>query len=132
MQIKGISKSSFRSLYHSVGLDNIISSGNNSSEFKKELSVAKNIIRQNGLHRKRNVDLILNYNESDGFYTVISSKRHGVPINPNYRHPIRIENEFIQSLTNWVDGWNYAYSSEAQKEQKQLIRNIRKVKKLFK
>ena len=132
MLIKSLNITSFGTLYNSIGLDNFLASGKNSPEFKKELSTARSIIRENGLHKKKNVDLILNYNDSDGFYTVISSKKQGVPMNPNYRHPVRQTRELIQSLTNWVSSWDYAYSSEAIKEQKQFNRSMRKLRELLK
>ena len=47
----------------------------------KSFNQIKDIILKNKLDRKRNVDVILDYNNStDKFYGIISSKKQGIPL----------------------------------------------------
>ena len=125
MQVNKISNlnNSFGRLYLSSEIEEKLSNGV-SKNFKKELSSITNIIRQNNLHRKKYVDIILSYDQY-GFKGIISSKREGVPMNPDAFMSIKNPKKEIKEITNWVNCWNYAYSPKGIAEHDTLMAIIK-------
>ena len=73
----------------------------------------ENAIVSNKLDRKRNVDVILDYEkETDKFYGVISSKKQGVPNIQGNSCYITENKRDISNFKKWVNAWNKAYSKK--------------------
>lgn len=73
----------------------------------------KNAIVSNKLDRKRNIDVILDYEkETDKFYGVISSKKQGVPNIQGNSCYITENKRDISNFKKWVNAWNKAYSKK--------------------
>ncbi len=83
---------------------------NTSKQFAQEVKSIRQIIRKNNLHKKDNVDIILQYSKEDGFYGVISSKQQGTPNNPSYKCPIDSTKSQIDKFIQWAEAWDEAYS----------------------
>ncbi len=120
MQINKISNSnnSFGRLYLSYGIREKIAHGD-SKQFKKDVSSISRVIRQNDLHKRKHVDIILSY-DVYGFKAIISSKKEGVPMNPKAVKRIGNPQKEIKSITDWVDTWDYAYSPTGAAEIKKI------------
>ena len=116
MEIQRISqKENFGRLYYSQS----VVSKMKSKTFIKSLQEIKDIFAQNGFDRKKYVDVMLNYDDR-GFYGVISSKKQGTPMNPDYLHNISGKKKDIDSFREWLNDWNYRYSPAGLRKLKEL------------
>ena len=79
------------------------------SRFPQRLKEIKDVVKQNGFDKKENVDIILQYEGKNRFYAVISSKKQGVPMHPDYRCDISTESKSIEKFANWINEWNESY-----------------------
>ena len=100
---------SFGKLYNGYLVkENIIKA--NDSLLKKELNSISRLIRKEKLHKKENVDIVLQYTKENGFYGVISSKTHGTPNCFGYKQNISKDKTGLDKFVKWVNSWNYMYS----------------------
>ena len=67
-------------------------------------------LRKENLHKTKNVDVILQYREPEGFYGVISNKKQGTPNHPLYRHPLSTDKNQLNNFGKWVLAWDKLYS----------------------
>ena len=120
MQVSKVSNSnnSFGRLYLANSLRKKVTSGV-SEKLNQEVAAISRIIRKNDLHKRRYVDIILAHDDL-GFKSFISSKKEGVPMNPNAIKRIGDLANEIDSFRDWVDDWNYAYSPTGLAEIKKL------------
>jgi len=109
MRIQFNDNISYGHLYRGVSIEKALEK-KTSAKFQKELKVIEQSIKSNNLHKKENVDIILNYNKSDGFYGTISSKKQGVPMNPNNKQKVSNNEESINRFSEWVNEWDENYS----------------------
>lgn len=125
MQVNKISGSnySFGRLYLSSEIERKLANGA-SKKFISQVESVTNLIRQNNLHRKKYVDIILSYDKY-GLKGIISSKREGVPMNPDAFMSIKNPKKEIKEITNWVNCWNYAYSPKGIAEHDTLMAIIK-------
>ena len=120
MKISKISNYSFGHLYQSKDLLEKVSSGQASRDFLQEYANIRNIISENGLDRKKNVDILLHHNEEWGFKAIISPKKEATPHHPKASLKLKTTEFGIAQFKNWVNSWNSAYSPMVLKEMKQL------------
>ena len=100
---------SFVKLYNGYLVkENIIKA--NDSLLKKELNSISKLIRKENLHKKENVDIVLQYTKENGFYGVISSKIHGTPLCPGYKQNISKDKIVLNKFIEWVKSWDNMYS----------------------
>lgn len=93
----------------------------------KSFNQIKDIILKNKLDRKRNVDVILDYNNStDKFYGIISSKKQGIPENPANTCEISTDKKDISVFKKWVNEWNKAYSKKELELRAKILSMIEK------
>ena len=79
-----------------------------------ELDKLTKAIKERKLDVSENVDIILQYNNREGFYGLISLKDKGVPYNnPAYKKKIVNMNNpvYLMNFENWYRTWEYVYSS---------------------
>ena len=102
---------SFGKLYNGYLIkENIIKS--NDSLLKKELNSISKLIRKENLHKKENVDIILQYTKGNGFYGVISSKTQGTPICRYNKQNISKDKTGLDKFVEWVNCWDNMYSKK--------------------
>ena len=123
MYIQDRTQLPFQSLYRGESIKYLLKR-KPSREFKSELGSIERTIRKNNLHKKENVDIILNHDGSK-FYGVISSKEQGVPSNPAYRCSVAKDKNSMSFFTDWVNVWDEAYSPEELKKYRDLMRFIK-------
>ena len=112
MNISAINSNvNFKNLYNGYTLDNRLEK-KTSKKFLNELNGTRQAIKENGLDRLENVDIILNVDNNDKFYGVISSKKEGVPNHPQAVCDISTKKKDINKFTKWAENWNYMYSRE--------------------
>lgn len=112
MYIQTDNSINYTSLYRGGTIKQILSK-KHSKKFETELRGVENSIRKKELHKKENVDIILNYNKQDGFYGIISSKAEGTPMHPLNKCPVAKNEESMNKFTKWVNDWNESYSPES-------------------
>ena len=120
MYIQTDNRINYTSLYRGGTITEILGK-RHTKKFEAELNSVENLIKSNKLHKKENVDIILNYTKQDGFYGVISSKAEGVPMNPASRCSIGKSKESVNNFTSWVNGWNESYSPEVLQKMRDLM-----------
>ena len=100
---------------------NIDKNSLNSAPLKKELAKLKKVFIDNGFSRKKNVNVILDYdmNQRD-FVGIVESKKQGIPMNPNYRHIISTSKRDIDSFGKWLNDWDYMYSPKGLREWEEI------------
>lgn len=123
MYIQCQNQVSYGSLYRGSSIKSIMKS-HPSKKFKSQLGYIERGIRKNNLHKKENVDVILNYDGGE-FYGVISSKEQGIPSNPAYRCFVKPDKESMGFLTEWVKAWDDAYSPEELQKYRRLMDMIK-------
>ena len=132
MQVNKISNSnnSFGRLYLSSEIQEKLSNGA-PQKFIRQVDSITNLIRQNNLHRKKYVDIILSCDKY-GLKGIISSKQEGIPMNPDAFMSINNPKKDIKEITNWVNSWNYSYSPKGLAEHDNLMEIIEKaIKELY-
>ena len=126
MAVEGVSNVSFGNLKLGYALRRNLAKKKLSRYSRQDLARVKRIIRENGLHKQKYVDIILeekNYIDyADGmFYCTISSKKQGVPMNPDAQCIIGKDEKKIRYFIEWVKDWNEAYSPKALQERHNTI-----------
>ena len=124
MYVQNNSRTSFGTLYRGGNVKALLKQGA-SKEFKSELRATERVIRNNNLHKKENVDVILGYTKEDGFYGVISSKEQGVPMNPASECKVSRDKGSVKHFSDWVEAWNQAYSPEELQKFRNLMNFIK-------
>lgn len=112
MQVKSVSNNvSFGRL--KINIDrNLLKS----SPIRQELQQIKKICTENGFSRKRNVNVLLEYEKDKGFVGVVESKKQGIPNNPDYKHPISTKKDDVSNFGQWLNQWDYMYSPKGLRE----------------
>ena len=111
IDIKKTDSLNFEKLYNGYLVKENIIKPNNST-LKKELNSISKLIRKEDLHKKENVDIILQYTKENGFYGVISSKTQGTPMHPSYKKSISKDKTVLDKFAEWVKCWDYMYSKK--------------------
>ena len=112
MNISAINSNvNFKNLYDGYTLENRLEK-KTSKKFLNELNGTRQAIKENGLDRLQNVDIILNVDDNDKFYGVISSKAEGVPHHPQATCEISTKEKDVNKFTKWAENWNDLYSKE--------------------
>lgn len=94
-----------------------------SAPIKKEYESIKKIFKDNGFSKKKNVDVILNYSPEDkAFFGIIKSKKQGIPNNPHYKHKISSDSEIVKKFKEWIETWDYMYSSKGLKKLEEITK----------
>ena len=99
-------KQNFGNLYYS----NTIVRKIGTPKFNRELAKIRTIITENKLDKKRYVDIYLGYDQEKGFYGVISSKKQGIPNNPDSKSYISTSKNSVRKFKEWLRQWNFDYS----------------------
>ena len=102
-----------------------------SKNFKKELTDFKSLIRANGWHKQKYVDIILGTekdfkSDKDVFFGVISSKNQGTPNCPDYKCYLGKDKRSVLLFDKWVKGWNENYSPAVQKEWQEIRERLKR------
>ena len=119
MKVSNVSKQSFGRLKINVDKDLL-----RFAPIKKELAQLKEIFKENGFSRKKNVDVILDYDSFQRkFVGIIESKKQGTPNNPNYKKEVSVKAKDIKAFENWLNEWDYAYSPKGLKEWAEIKRS---------
>ena len=112
MNISAINSNvNFKNLYDGYTLENRLEK-KTSKKFLNELNGTRQAIKENGLDRLENVDIILNVDDEDKFYGVISSKKEGVPNHPQAVCEISTKEKDVNKFAKWAENWNDLYSKE--------------------
>ena len=91
------------------------------SPIKKELNQLKKIFKENGFSRKKNVDVILDYDvEQRSFVGIVESKKQGIPNNPGYKQSVSTKKSSIEAFKNWLENWDYMYSPKGLSEWRKI------------
>src|SRR5574344_103598 len=125
MQINQQNNVAFGTLYQSYELKQLQKNPKFMKTSGKDLKTITYMIRKNNLNKAKNVDIILNYNNEDKFYGIISSKKQGVPINPAYKCLVSSEKNMFNDFSNWLKDWNDAYSPKTLKIFQKLLKKIK-------
>lgn len=120
MKTESVSQVSFNSLYRGFSVSNMLKL-DKSGNFRKELLATERLIRKNNIHKKDNVDVVINYSVNDGFYGVISPKKGETPNHPSYRCAIVNNTGAIEYMNAWAEAWNKAFSPERLKSFNNLV-----------
>jgi len=107
MHIEKTHPTNFGRLYKGYTVNEIIEKGD--KQLKSEMNKVSRAIRKENLHKTKNVDILLQHNERDGFYGVISSKKQGVPHSPFYKHPVSTDGGVMEKFSLWVKIWDKLY-----------------------
>ena len=84
MRTDSISAQSFGTLIYGETINANILSKKSSRAVNMELQAITKYIKDEKLDSLKNVDVILEHKRKGGFYGVISSKKQGIPVNPDY------------------------------------------------
>jgi len=77
-----------------------------------ELDILTKAIKEKNLDVSENVDIILQYNNREGFYGLISLKDKGIPYNnPNYKKKVVNKPINLMNFEKWYRTWEKVYSS---------------------
>ena len=84
---------------------------------KKEFLQLKKVFKDNGYSRKKNVNVILDYDSYQRkFVGIVESKKQGIPNNPDYKKIISSKKKDVKEFGEWLDTWDYNYSPKGLKE----------------
>jgi len=113
----------FSSLMNGGNLQKILDS-NPAKSFLRKVDKSRNVIVNNSLDKKSNIDIILDtfFYDNSMFTATISSKKQGVPYYPGVSKliPVKGGKKILNEFIEWVNGWDYAYSKKGLKEFKKL------------
>ena len=127
MKIQKLHNTAFGTLYKTEELLNNFKNG--TPEFRKEAVGIQQIIKENGLHNKENVDLFFHHDREDGFKLTISSKKQGTPHNPGASLYLKNKDKdtMTEDIVTFTTAWDMAYSPDAQ----DFMRNLRRIVSCF-
>ena len=115
-------KVSFGNLYQTTDLLQKVANRRTKKAFLQNYIKVRNLISENGLDRKKYVDIILSNNNDDTFVATISSKKQGTPYNPGAQFSINFNDDWAKKLQDWVKNWNGAYNPKTIEADKRFIR----------
>lgn len=112
MRTDSISAQSFGTLIYGETINANILSKKSSRAVNMELQAITKYIKDEKLDSLKNVDVILEHKRKGGFYGVISSKKQGIPVNPDYTCHVNDLKASMFNFKNWAMGWEKAFSPE--------------------
>ena len=127
MNISQVSSQSFGNLVYGYGIQKQILGKKSSRAINLKLQKITKQIKDEKLDSLNNVDIILNYEKSDGFYGIISSKKQGVPNNPSYRFDLNRSEGSMSNFVDWAKDWDSAYSPEEIDKLHKLLKYVKNV-----
>ena len=124
MRVNGISNStSFGRLKIIIDKDLLIF-----APIKKEFNQIRKIFKENGFSRKKNVDVLLDYDMNNrSFIGIIESKKQGIPNHPDYKHKISPNKRDVKYFGEWLKTWDYMYSHKGLKEWENFKKRVAQI-----
>lgn len=121
--------SSFGKIILGESIRNVLKSKRKSNAFMYELDKIELSLGVLGVDSKNNVDVILNHNQKEGFWGVISSKKFGIP--DSFFSTCKVSKEYddIITFSNWVNEWDDYYSKRMAQKISDSSENVMKIVK---
>ena len=113
MKKNSVSSTVFGNLIYGNAIDKNILGRKSARKINLELQRITKNIKDEKLDSLNNVDIILEHKKSAGFYGIISSKKEGIPMHPDYACKISDSKISTNKFKEWALSWNDAYAPES-------------------